>query len=83
MQALDKKIIQSIFDRLVLIISIFLKKQYFTKEPCRKWRETQIEEEVIVQKKNEEEKNPKKFKAGVGYGSDNTGQNQKWNVSEY
>ena len=26
---------------------------------------------------------PKKFKAGVGYGSDNTGQNQKWNVSEY
>jgi len=36
-----------------------------------------------VQKKNEEEKNPKKFKAGVGYGSDNTGQNQKWNVSEY
>ena len=81
--AIEKQFFQRILDRIGLI----------SKESTRKWyddykkKEKEEEEKSSPEKRAEEgeEGYKKKIvkKKGVGYASDNTGQNQKWNVSEY
>jgi len=86
--AIQKNFFTRILDRIAII----------SKESRRKWvddKETAIEEQEKdspelkekgdSDKKLDEEDYKKKVvkKKGVGYASDNTGQNQRWNVSEY
>ena len=80
--ALDKQLIDRFLDRIAII----------SKESGRKWVEKIEAEKVEEDKSNEKVQSPKKEedyakkaikKKGVGYASDNTGQNQKWNISEY
>ena len=77
--ALEKQLLDRFLDRIALI----------SKENGRKWQEVieeeKKEEEVKTEKKKEEDDGKKKIvkKKGIGYASDNTGQNQKWNISEY
>ena len=76
--ALEKHLIDRFLDRIALI----------SKENGRKYVDEipeVKEEEQKVEKKKEEDDGKKKIvkKKGIGYASDNTGQNQKWNISEY
>lgn len=77
--AIERELLVRILDRIAMV----------SKEQKRQYEETQQEEEDVVEetqlvKKQSEElpKKPKK-KKGVGYGSDSTGQNSKWNTQEY
>lgn len=80
--ALEKQFVDRILDRIGSV----------SKEERRKWVEDLKQEEPSmvqepVQKKpdDEEEDGKKKIikKKGVGYASDNTGQNARWNTNEY
>jgi len=77
--ALEKQLLDRFLDRIALI----------AKENGRKYQEVipeeKKEEEVKIEKKKEEDDGKKKIvkKKGIGYASDNTGQNQKWNINEY
>jgi hypothetical protein len=77
--ALEKNLIERVLDRIALT----------SKEEKRKWvEEIEPEKEDTTSKmeiKPKEDDVKKKIvkKKGVGYASDNTGQNQKWNVNEY
>jgi len=84
--AIQKNFFTRILDRIAII----------SKESRRKWVEDQetqqaedaspeLKEKDDSDKRLDEEDYKKKVvkKKGVGYASDNTGQNQRWNVSEY
>lgn len=76
--AIENHLIDRFLDRIALI----------SKENGRKYVEKiepEKEEPAQIEKKKEEDDGKKKIvkKKGVGYASDNTGQNQKWNISEY
>ena len=79
--ALENQFIERILDRLKII----------SKEEGRKYVANIEKENVVSEKIDELEKKPKEEdykkkivkKKGVGYASDNTGQNQKWNINEY
>ncbi|CAD8078852.1 unnamed protein product [Paramecium sonneborni] len=73
-KALEQNLIKQILDRIALV----------SKETKRVFRNV-IEEQAVqeqLQKNNSLQKSTKQ-KRGVGYASDNTGQNQKWNTIEY
>ena len=76
--ALEKNLIERVLDRIALT----------SKEEKRKWVDEiapEKEEPAKMEMKPKEDDVKKKIvkKKGVGYASDNTGQNQKWNVNEY
>ncbi|CAK77506.1 unnamed protein product (macronuclear) [Paramecium tetraurelia] len=73
-KALEQNLIKQILDRIALV----------SRETKREFR-NKVEEQVVQespQKNNTLQKSTKQ-KRGVGYASDNTGQNQKWNTIEY
>ncbi|CAK71945.1 unnamed protein product (macronuclear) [Paramecium tetraurelia] len=73
-KALEQNLIKQILDRIALV----------SKETKRVFRNV-LEKQVVQespQKNNTLQKSTKQ-KRGVGYASDNTGQNQKWNTIEY
>ena len=78
--AIEKQFFERILDRIAII----------SKEFKRKWND-EIKEEVespdtsSPQKKDEEDDGKKKVvkKKGIGYASDNTGQNSVWNTKDY
>lgn len=73
--AVQKNLIHKLLDRIALI----------SKEQKRTWSDTLADDTAqltLAKKQSEEVKKPSK-KQGTGYGSDYTGQNQKWNTQEY
>ncbi|CAD8160802.1 unnamed protein product [Paramecium pentaurelia] len=73
-KALEQNLIKQILDRIALV----------SKETKRVFRNV-IEEQIVQEspQKNNLLQKSNKQKRGVGYASDNTGQNQKWNTIEY